>query len=80
MLLAVPLTMLIAPSISTAFKSGILISAISRTLSIETLPTLFLFGSLLPLSIPAAFFNKAVAGEVLVIKLKDLSSYTDYST
>jgi len=72
-LLAVPATILIAVSILPAFKSGILISAISFTLALEILETFFLFGSPEPDSIPTAFFNSTETGGVFVINVKDLS-------
>ena len=52
---AVPSTMRIADSTLAAFKSGIFVSAISRTLSRLTVATLLRLGSPEPDSIPAAF-------------------------
>src|SRR5690606_10553552 len=73
MLFAVPITMLIAASMLLAFKSGIFISAISLTLSLEIVATFVLFGSPEPDSIPTAFFINAATGGVLVMKVNDLS-------
>ena len=50
------------------------------TLSTEITATLFLFGSPLALSIPAAFFSRTAAGGDFVIKVNDLSSNTVIST
>ena len=55
MLRAVPATMLMAVSTQLAFRSAILISAISRTCSLVTDPTLFLLGA------PEALANLAGA-------------------
>ncbi len=51
---AVPSIIRIAASTLAAFRSCILVSAISRTLARETLATFFLFGSPDAVSIPAA--------------------------
>jgi hypothetical protein len=74
MLRAVPSTIFIAASMSFAFRSGILVSAISRTLSRLTVPTLLRFGSLDPLSIPAAWRSSTAAGGVFVMKVNERSS------
>ena len=57
MLRAVPSTIRIAASTLAAFRSGIFVSAISRTLSRLTVATLLRFGSPEPDSIPAATFK-----------------------
>jgi hypothetical protein len=73
MLLAVPATMLIAVSMLAAFRSGILSSAISLTFAFEIVPTLVLFGTPDPLSIPTAFFIRTEAGGVLSMNENNLS-------
>src|SRR5258705_11648899 len=52
---AVPAMIFSAASIVVAFRSGILVCAMSRTWAAVMLPTLVLCGSALPLSTPAAF-------------------------
>ena len=64
MFLAVPAMILVAASMSFAFKSGIFISAISLAFCLEIVATLVFFGLPEPLSTPAAFFNKSEAGGV----------------
>ena len=59
-----------AASTSEVFKSGILVSAISLSCALVTLPTLFLFGSPDPLGIPVVFLRRTAAGGVLVMKEK----------
>lgn len=54
---------LMAASMSLAFKSGILVWAISRSCSRVILPTLERLGSLEPTSMPAAFLSNTEAGE-----------------
>ena len=76
MLRAVPATMRMACSTSLAFRSGILVSAISRSWRCETLPTFVRFGSAEPLSTPAARFSSAAASGALVTKVKERSSKT----
>ena len=73
MLLAVPATIRIAESTLDAFRSGIFISAISRTCADVIDPTFSLFGSPDPLLIPAAYNISDGAGGVLVINVKVLS-------
>ena len=68
MLRAVPSIMRIAASTSAAFRSCILVSAISLTWSFVTEATFFVLGSPEPCSTPAAFFSKTAAGGVLVMK------------
>jgi len=80
MLLAVPAIMLIAASMDAAFKSGIFISAISLTLSLEMDATFVLFGTAEPDLMLHAFFISTAAGGVLVTKLKLLSAYTVITT
>lgn len=63
-----------------AFRSGIFISAISFTLSLEIVATFVLFGTPEPDLMLQAFFSKTAAGGVLVIKLKLLSAYTVITT
>ena len=68
MLLAVPSTILMAASMSMAFRSFIFCSAISFTLEAGTEPTFSAWGSLLPFSMPAACLSRAPAGGVLSSK------------
>ena len=58
MLRAVPATIFSAASIVVAFRSGILILAISVILALVIEPTLALFGVAEPFSMFAAFFKK----------------------
>src|SRR6185312_12268095 len=71
---AVPAMIFSAASIVVAFRSGILVCAMSRTWAAEMLPTLVLCGSALPLSTPAAFLISSGAGGVFVIKVNVRSS------
>ena len=71
---AVPSIIRIADSTFAAFKSGILVSAISCTCARVTVATLVLLGVPDPFSTPAAFFKRTAAGGVLVMKVNDLSS------
>lgn len=80
MLLAVPAIMLIAASMLAAFRSGIFISAISRTLSLEMVATLVLLGAADAVFRLHAFLSSTAAGGVLVTKLKLLSAYTVMTT
>ena len=75
-----PFTRFIADSSVVALKSGIFVSAISVTCAKVTLPTLFLFGTPEPFSIPAAFISKVAAGGVFVINVNDLSENTVITT
>ena len=77
---AVPAIMLIAASTDAAFRSGIFISAISLTLSLEIVATLVLFGTPEPDLMLHAFFSSTAAGGVFVTKLKLLSAYTVITT
>ena len=66
-----------AESMSFAFRSAILVSAIPRSCSCVTLPTAPPRpGVCDPFSSPAARFRRKPAGGVLVTKLKDRSAYT----
>src|SRR4029453_4100022 len=67
---AVPAMIFDAASMSFAFRSGFLRSAIWRTWSIVIVPTLFTCGSPEPLGIPAASLIRTAAGGVLVMKSK----------
>jgi hypothetical protein len=69
-----------AASMSVAFKSSILVVAISSNCARVTLPTFTVFGLLLPFAIPTAFLSKIDAGGVLVIKVKLLSLKTEITT
>ena len=73
MLLAVPAIMLIAASMLAAFKSGIFISAISFTLSLEIEATFVLLGTPDPDLMLQYFFNNTATDDDIVINLKDLS-------
>jgi hypothetical protein len=66
---AVPAMIRFAASWSAAFKSAILVRAISSTCAEVTYPTLARFGSPAPLSMPAAFLSRIAAGGVLVMKV-----------
>ena len=77
---AVPAMILSAASIVVAFRSGILVWAISRTWAAVTVPTLVLCGSGLPLSTPAAFLISSGAGGVFVMNEKARSSKIEIST
>jgi len=67
---AEPTSMRQAASTSFAFRSGIFFSAISRSWSIETVPTVPLPGVGEPYGSLAACLMKKLAGGVLVTKLK----------
>ena len=71
---AVPATIFAAASMSLALRSGILVWAISRTWSMEILPTLLVCGMPEPFCTPAAFLIRSAAGGVLVMKVKERSS------
>ena len=58
--------MLIAASMLAAFRSGIFISAISFTLSLEIVATFVLFGTPEPDLMLQAFFSKTAAGAEFV--------------
>ncbi len=64
----------IAASTSLALRSGILVSAISRSWSLVSLPALVLCGSPEPFGTPAAFLISSEAGGVLVTKVNERSS------
>lgn len=80
MLRAVPSTINIAASTVAALRSGILVSAISRTLSRFTVATFLRLGSPDPDWIPAATLSKTAAGGVFVMKVNERSSNTEIST
>src|SRR6202008_672221 len=71
---AVPATVRDAASILAAVRSLTLVLAISSTCLRVTLPTLFLFGSAEPFSIPAARSSRIEAGGLLVTKVKERSA------
>ena len=72
--------MLTAASSVAAFRSGILVLAISSAWARVMEPTLFLFGTPEAVSMPAAFLIRTGAGGVLVMKLKERSAYTVMTT
>ena len=71
---AVPAMIFSAASIVVAFRSGILVCAISRIWALVTEPTFSVCGVPLPLATPAAFLISSGAGGVLVINENDRSS------
>ena len=60
---------LTAASRLAAFRSGILVLAISSTWARVTVPTFLRLGSPEPLSMPAALISRIAAGGVLVMKV-----------
>src|SRR4030042_839765 len=80
MLRAVPWTMRVAFSRSAVLRSLILILAISRTFSADSLPTLVVPGVPLPFSTTNAFLNRSVVGGVFMVNENERSSYTIIST
>src|SRR5665811_1949017 len=80
MLRAVPSTIFMAAAMSFALRSGILVSAISRTWSRVILPTLTLWGVAEPDLRLAAFLMSSAAGGVFVMKVNDRSSKIVIST
>ena len=80
MFLAVPSMIRIAGSTPVAFRSGSLISAISRSCALVTDPTFSVLGLPDPFSTPAAFCSSTDAGGVLRMNVKERSSYTVIST
>jgi hypothetical protein len=72
--LAVPAMILAAASMSLAFRSSFLVSAISRTWSQVTLATWVLCGSPEPLGTPAALSSSLAAGGVFRANVKLRSS------
>ena len=74
MLRAVPSIILAAASMSLAERSAILISAMSRTWSRVTRPTVSRFGVPEPFSIPAALRSRSAAGGVLRMNVNERSS------
>src|SRR5437773_1186092 len=77
---AVPAMIFSAAAMVVAVRSGILVCAISRTWAAVIEPTLFLCGSALPFSTPAAFLISSGAGGVLVMKVNERSSKMVIST
>ena len=77
---AVPSTVLTAASSDAAFRSGILVLAISSTCFFVTLPTLVLFGTPEPFGIPAALSSRMAAGGVLVMNVNVRSEKTVMTT
>src|SRR4051812_698966 len=73
---AEPSIISIAFSISLAFRSFILVWAISRTWARVTLPALVMPGLFEPPCSFAAFLRKKEAGAVFISKVKDLSENT----
>ena len=71
---AVPAMIFSASSRELAFRSAILVCAISRTWSRVTVATLVLCGSPEPFSTPAALSSMRAAGGVLVTKVNERSS------
>src|SRR5437762_920731 len=80
MLRAVPATVFTAASSDSAFRSCILIFAISSTCFAVTVPTLFLFGSADHFAMLAARFRSTAAGGVFVMNEYDRSAYTVTTT
>src|SRR4051812_15165174 len=68
-----------APSRSIALRSGIFVSAISRTCALVTLPALSVRGFAAPFSIPAAWRSRNGVGAVLVTNVNDRSSKIEIS-
>src|SRR5450631_2373072 len=77
---AVPAMIASAASMSRAFRSGILVSAICRNCAFDSDATFTLCGVGEPLSTLAAFLMSSAAGGVLVMKVNERSSYTEIST
>src|ERR1700733_6300164 len=71
-----PAIIFFACSMSFAFKSGILILAISSISAMVILPTLSTFGLEEPLEILIFFLISSLAGAVFISKLNVLSIYT----
>src|SRR5207302_4411843 len=67
---AVPATIFMAASMSVAFRSGSLISAIFFSCARVTFPTFWRFEVGDPFSMPASFLRSTAAGGVLVMKVK----------
>ena len=65
---------------SLAFRSAILVVAISRTCACEMVATFLVCGVGEPLSTPAALRISRAAGGVLVMKVNERSSNTEIST
>ena len=71
---AVPAMIFAAAWTSLAFRSAILVCAISSHWAWVSLPTLSVCGVPEPLETPAAFLISSAAGGVLVMKVKERSS------
>src|SRR4029079_8540328 len=71
---AVPSTCFIAASIEFAFRSAIFVSAIWRTWSRDTRPTVSFFVAPAPLSMPAALRRRSAAGGVFRMNENERSS------
>ena len=80
MLRAVPSRIVAAATMSIAFRSDCVCSAIWRTCSGVMLATLSGCGVPDPFLTPAAFLMSSAAGGVFSTKVKDRSSYTEIST
>ena len=63
-----------ASSMSRAFRSGILASAIDRSCAWLSLPTLFLFGSPEPNRLKVGRISKSQLRSIAEIKLEDLNA------
>ena len=70
---AVPSMIFEAPSMSTAFRSAILVSAISRTWALVIVATFVVRGFAAPLSTPAALRMSLAAGGVLRMNVNERS-------
>ena len=66
--------MFIAASTSFAFRSSSFSSAIERSWSFDSVPTLFLFGTSEPLVMPSASLIRTAAGGVFVMNVNERSS------
>ncbi len=77
---AVPAMIFDAASMSLALRSTIFCSAIWRTCSWVSLPTLVVCGTPEPLGTPAAFLISSAAGGVFRTNVNERSSYTVIST
>src|SRR5690606_35308410 len=71
---AVPAMIFTAASMSFAFRSSILVAAISRTWASVRVPTFCVCGTPEPLATPAAFLMSSAAGGDFVMKVKERSS------
>src|ERR1043165_9825056 len=76
MLRAVPFTVWRADSSLSVLRSGSFIFAMPSTCFMVIFPTLFLFGSPLPLAMPASRLMRMATGGVLVMNVYERSAYT----